>query len=373
MITNVEKRKEHLLFIINREITFFAYIISVLMMLFFTQCNNSKSNDVRPIKDGPNRWLTDVDRNPMIMFPNSVLKVGDTFYIYGEWCFEDENSGKNVLKCYSSKDLTNWKFEANVLTQEESHLVNRGSMVYNPVTKQYVYCYKYRLPMHFPGWKFGDGILAWATCASPTGRFKVVNKDLRVGIVAGESTLFCDDDGKVYAVVDGTFDAKEGKLINVYELSSDYCSIKRRVCDLGTGHEAVSIHRINGKYWCFGSGLNDWYYSTVSYRSAENIAGPWTPWETVQTEPVSSDGFKTQNGGLIFEVKGAEGSFHIWAGVRYWDIIPIGPVEAENSAPAGILPGNLWLPLQWKDGKPMLIYYDKWYVDAGKGTWKTGT
>jgi len=133
---------------LNRKRAFSVYIISALVMLLFLQCINSQQ-----ITDKRTRWLTDVDGNPMIMFPNSVLKVGDTFYIYGEWCFEDENSGKNVLKCYSSKDLTNWKFEANVLTQEESHLVNRGSMVYNPVTKQYVYCYKYRLPMHFPGWK----------------------------------------------------------------------------------------------------------------------------------------------------------------------------------------------------------------------------
>jgi hypothetical protein len=203
------------------------------------------------VNDG-GRWWRDVDGSEMICFPNTVLKVGDTFYMYGEWCFEDENSGKNVLRCYSSKDLAHWKFEGDVLTQEDSHLINRGTVLYNPRTKQYVYCYKFRRPMRFPGWKVGDGILAWATCSSQTGQFKVANKDQRVGIVAGEVTLFRDDDGKAYVLTDGTFDPKEGKRLNLYELSPDYCGIVRRVCDLGTGHEAVSIHKIKGKYLSLG-------------------------------------------------------------------------------------------------------------------------
>jgi hypothetical protein len=59
------------------------------------------------VNDG-GRWRRDVDGKEMVCFPNSVLKVDDTFYMYGEWCFDGENSGKNVLKCYSSKDLVRW-------------------------------------------------------------------------------------------------------------------------------------------------------------------------------------------------------------------------------------------------------------------------
>ena len=72
----------------------------------------------------------------------------------------------------------------------------------------------------------------------------MANKDPRVGIVAGQVTLFRDDDGKAYAVADGTFEGSDfwnGKGLNVYELSPDYCSIVRRVSYLGKGHEAISI------------------------------------------------------------------------------------------------------------------------------------
>jgi len=325
--------------------------------------------NVPGIVNAGGRWWRDVDGNEMICFPNTVLKVGDTFYMYGEWCFEDENSGRNVLRCYSSKDLARWKFEGNVLTQEASHLVNRGNVLYNPPTRQYVYCYKYRRPMRFPGWKFGDGMLSWATCSSPTGQFKVAHKDPRVGIVAGDVKMFRDDDGKAYVVADGTFDPKEGKRLNVYELNPDYCGIARRVCDLGTGHEAASVHKIKGKYWCFASGLNDWFYSPSSYRTAENIAGPWTAWQVVETDPPSQDAYKTQDGGLVFEVIGSSCSFHVWTGVRYWDTIPVGPVAAKDSAPPGIRPACLWLPLQWKEGKPLLKWYQRWNVDVAAGTW----
>jgi hypothetical protein len=321
------------------------------------------------IEDGPGRWWRDVDGKEMVCFPNTVLKVGDTFYMYGEWCFEEEDSGRNVLKCYSSKDLARWKFENDVLVQKDSHLINRGTVLYNPETKQYVYCYKFRRPMRFAGWKVGDGVLAWATCSSPTGQFKLAGKDPRVGIVAGEVSLFQDTDGKAYAVTDGTFDRKEGKRLNVYELSPDYCSIARRVCDLGTGHEAISIIKYNDKYWAFASGLNDWFYSPTSYRMSENIAGPWTPWQVVQTDPPSTNAFKTQDGALIFEVRGTSGSFHVWTGLRYWDTLPIRPVAAKDSAPPGIRPAFVWLPLQWKDGKPLLKWYSRWNVDAAAGTW----
>jgi len=58
--------------------------------------------------------------------------------------------------------------------------------------------------------------------------------------VAGEACLFKDSDGKAYLVADGTYVASEGKRINVYELSPDYCSITRRAADLGTGREAAN-------------------------------------------------------------------------------------------------------------------------------------
>jgi len=46
----------------------------------------------------------------MVFFGSSLLKVDDTYYLYGEWCFSDENSGVNAIRCYSSRDLSHWKF-----------------------------------------------------------------------------------------------------------------------------------------------------------------------------------------------------------------------------------------------------------------------
>jgi hypothetical protein len=320
-----------------------------------------------PIINNGGRWWRDADGREIICFPNSVLKVGDTFYMYGEWCFSGENSGLNALRCYSSKDLSRSKFKNNVLTQDDSHLINRGTMLYNEATGKYVYCYKYRRPMRFPGWKVGDGILAWANSSTPTGRFTIANKDPRVGIVAGEVALFKDTDRKAYAVADGTFLAGEGKRINVYELSADYCNIARRVAELGTGQEAASIIKANGKYWCFTSGLNDWYYSATSYRMADNIAGPWTPWTVLQTDPPSTDSFHTQYAGLSYEVRGSAGSVFVWAGLRYWDTIPVRPIIPPLSASHDARPANVWLPLEWKDGVPRLRYFDTWYIDAAAG------
>jgi len=321
-----------------------------------------------PITNNGGRWWRDVDARPMVLFPNSLLKIKDTYYLYGEWCFSDESSGINALRCYTSKDFARWKFAGNVLTQQDSHLVNRGTVIYNEATRKYVYAYKFRRPMRFPGWAFGDGIMAFAASSSPTGRFQVVHKDPRTGIVAGDTHLFKDADGRAYLIADGTYAKDEGKRLNIYELNPDYCGIARRVADLGTGYEAANIAKMKGKYWVFASGLNDWYFSPSSYRTADSLAGPWSPWTKLETDPPSADSYNTQFGRL-FEVHGHSGSFVIATGNRYWSTIPVAPLRPEDSAPPGVPPAALWLPLQWEGDVPFLRHYNTWYIDAAAGTW----
>ena len=66
-----------------------------------------------------------------------VFKFGDTFYWYGvhykgaETYAESPNKRNSdtsfvSITCYSSKDLVNWKFENDVLTQKSPGWINAG-------------------------------------------------------------------------------------------------------------------------------------------------------------------------------------------------------------------------------------------------------
>ena len=113
-----------------------------------------------------------------------VFKFGDTYYWYGVHYkgaeTYAESPGKRnsdtsfvSITCYSSKDLVNWKFENDVLTQKSPGWINAGwvgrmGVAYCPKTKLYVL-----LTQH-------DDNVLFATCSTPTGNFEVKNRQHQI-------------------------------------------------------------------------------------------------------------------------------------------------------------------------------------------------
>ena len=66
--------------IINRFI-----VLAVVGAAVLSAANLAAGENVPGIVNDGGRWSRDVDGKEMVCFYNSVLKVGDTFYLYGEW------------------------------------------------------------------------------------------------------------------------------------------------------------------------------------------------------------------------------------------------------------------------------------------------
>ena len=70
-------------------------------------------------------WL-DTDGNRIQAHGGSIISVGDTFYWYGE--NKEKTTGENNIwhwgvRCYSSKDMYNWKNEGIIIppdTEDET-------------------------------------------------------------------------------------------------------------------------------------------------------------------------------------------------------------------------------------------------------------
>ena len=93
----------------------------------------------------PQTIIKDVNGNTVRALEGSIIQVGATYYWYGEdmtkfqaWYFPF-----TAITCYSSTDLSHWKFENNVVTSAISgyQTINHGCrphVIYNQSTSTYV-------------------------------------------------------------------------------------------------------------------------------------------------------------------------------------------------------------------------------------------
>src|SRR5271170_2875211 len=73
-----------------------------------------------------------------------VIKLGDTFYWFGEDRTQGLDRTRRYVSCYSSQDLTHWKFCNQVLKLTDPENFGRGwilerpKVFYNEKTRQFV-------------------------------------------------------------------------------------------------------------------------------------------------------------------------------------------------------------------------------------------
>ena len=140
-------------FINKKEVFYWA--VSLLLMVG-CQTSQKKNMVVSEIVSGE-IW-NDTDGNPINAHGGGILYHEGTYYWYGEYklgktvlpewatweCFRTDVSG---VSCYSSKDLSTWKFEGLVLPAVKndtlhdlhpSQVLERPKVVYNKATKKFV-------------------------------------------------------------------------------------------------------------------------------------------------------------------------------------------------------------------------------------------
>src|SRR5512143_2794639 len=89
-----------------------------------------------------------------------ILKLGKTYYWFGEDRSKDNDPAKRYVSCYSSKDLAHWTFHKQVIALADPENFGRGwvlerpKVFYNAKTRQYV------MYMHIDG-------------STPEGQYKI--------------------------------------------------------------------------------------------------------------------------------------------------------------------------------------------------------
>jgi len=173
-----------------------------------------------------------------------------------------------------------------------------------------------------------------------------VRRDFAGGQMSRDMTLYVDDDGKAYHI----FASEENLTLHIAELSDDYLSHTGKYIRVDpTGHnEAPALFKKEGKYYMITSGCTGWAPNAARLLVADRLMGEWVRYPNPCTGKDAELTFHSQST-FILPVQGKKDAFIFMA--DRW--IPSNPIDGRY----------VWLPIQFRDGMPVLEWKDNWTLN----------
>ena len=266
------------------------------------------------------------------------------------------NATFESVTCYTSTDLVNWTFEADVLTKDETNKsgktwVGRLGVAYIKELNKYAMVVQH-----------GNKVL-FAVSDSPTGPFtwhQEISMESMIGTSnTGDQTVFTDEDtGKSYLV----YSYGRGKhKIYVSEIGVKDGKVNLLDCTQifkGESREGNCMFKYNNKYYIFASNIYGWDSSHAYYLVADDVRGPYLPANKMLIiDGASEDYAHVTQTGFFINVKGSEKETVVYCGDRW-----------ANFAGNG-LGYNQWFPLSFDGKTPYFNSLGSWNLDANTGKW----
>ena len=333
-------------------------------------------------------WL-DTNGKRIQAHGGSVRFENGTYYWYGE--NKEFTDGKNGVwtwgvRCYSSRDLYNWKDEGLIIPPDlqdkdsplhPSSMLDRPHILYNARTKKYVCWCKI---MNRDGTQT-ETIL---TADRLLGPYTIVRTGLRpLGMSAGDFDLAVAPDSKGYYF----FERVHSETI-IADLTEDYCDVTGyysthfpHVCPPYV-REATAHFVRNGKHYLITSGTTGYFPNPSESAIADTWHGPYR----VQGDPHRGDAghnsFRSQISS-VFRVEGTDLYIAVadrWlpeCSYAYEDyriaferrfIKGEAPRAEEEKFFADVaantsLSDYVWLPIRFEGDTPVIEWHDEWKIE----------
>ncbi|MGQ4362651.1 RICIN domain-containing protein [Streptomyces sp. SAS_272] len=298
---------------------------------------------------------TDTSGNALQLHGMGIIKVGDTWYGFGENKSGETSSDTSfqAIACYSSTDLANWTYRGNALSLQAggdlgpSRVVERPKVIYNAATQKYV------MYVHIDSADYSEAKVGVATSSTPCGTYDYRGSSRPLGQLSRDIGLFQDTDGTAYLLSE---DRNNGLRIDL--LSSDYLTPVSTVAILGSGggansFESPAMIKANGVYYLLASHLTGWSLNDNVYSTATSVSGAWSTMRNFAAPGTRTYGSQTAN---IITVAGSSGTTYVYAGDR-WNPSDLGASQL------------IWLPLTISGTTVNLGQYPTWSLDVQAGTW----
>ncbi|HTJ72354.1 MAG TPA: RICIN domain-containing protein [Actinospica sp.] len=302
----------------------------------------------------PGAAWDDTSGNALQMHGLGILKVGSTWYAYGEDKAGETSSNTSfqAIPCYSSTDLQHWTFQGDALTEQSSgdlgpsRIVERPKVIYNSSTGKYV------MWMHIDNTSYSEAKVGVAESSTPCGAYTYLGSSQPLGFQSRDMGLFQDTNGTAYLLSE---DRANG--LRIDELSSDYLSVVSAGSANGgsvalfADYEAPAMVKANGRYYILGSHLTGWATNDDVYASSTSLSSGWTSFQNFA--PAGTDTYNTQVGNII-PVSGSSGTTYIYAGDR-WTTSDLGDSPL------------IWLPMTLSGTTVNVGWQNSWSLDVTTG------
>jgi len=340
-------------------------IIAIALGLLFVACGRHKvkvSNAETAKMIIPGAELADTAGEKINAHGGGILYHNGTYYWYGEYkgdstyrnpkvpnweCYRTEAGG---VSCYSSKDLTKWKFEGLVLKPEMkdtvsdlhySKVLERPKVIYNDKTKKFV------MWLHVDSNDYSKAAAGVAVSDSPTGNFTYLGSIQPNNAMSRDMTLFKDDDGKAYHV----YSSENNETLYISQLTDDYLKPSGKFTRnfVKASREAPAVFKHNNKYYILSSGCTGWDPNQAEYAISDNMLGKWT----VMGNPCSGKDANITFYGQSTHVLPISGKKDAYIAMfDKWN-----KKDLINSR-------YIWLPITFKGDSINIAWKDKWDVNG---------
>lgn len=279
------------------------------------------------------------------------------------------------VKLYSSANLADWKFENDLMSQEGAFGIcgwaGRPALLPNRKTGSYVILFE----ADSSQWKRHK--VGFARCGTIGGKYELAAYRYPEGSrTTGDQSVYQEgDDAYLVCTMDRDIGGRKylNQSLAIFKLTPDYLEVEKKVFEGfdnvngntavvprdQSSREASHIVKVDGTYYWFSSGLEGWKSTATKYATAKSLAGPWSELKVLPTDPASPDSFNTQHD-FVIPVSGSETTTWVYVGDRY---------SQWTGKGAG---RNIFLPLLWKDGAPVLKWLARWKIDVATGRYEEG-
>jgi len=273
-----------------------------------------------------------------------ILKVGDTYYWFGEDRSQENDRGKRYVACYASKDLVNWQFRNQVIKSAAPFgigphwVLERPKVFYNKQTRKFVMYMHLDGPTNAYDRRGGSYALARvgvATCDTVDGDYTFVRSFRPLGQESRDIGQFIDDDGSAYLI----FESRPTKGFFIAKLSEDYLDVEKKVCFIQAPLEGGALVHYDGLFYFIGSYMTGWTSNPNQYATASRLEGPWSKFKDIAPPETRSYGSQST---MLLKVVGSKKATvifmgDIWKPRSQWD-------SRYLWMPLAIGSGKLWLP-----------------------------
>ncbi|PAD30532.1 beta-xylosidase [Paenibacillus sp. 7523-1] len=328
----------------------YAWILVLTLTLTMFGFHPERTDAANVTISNGSDWL-DTSGNHIHANSGNILKVGSTYYWYGEHAVGGKFDSVNV---YTSTDLKNWTFSNAILTKDSatelaSSKIERPKVIYNPATQQYV------LWAHYEnGTDYNLGRVAVATSNTPNGKFTYEGSFRPLDYESRDMTVFVDTDGTGYLISASRKNGGANDTMAIFKMNASYTGVESFVGWLfeNSYREAPAVVKKGNRYYLFTSQAAGWYPNQGAYATATSMTGPWS----ALTPYGNPSAFRSQIHDIA-TITGSSTTSYIYMGDR-WNPMNLGEHK------------HIWLPLTLNDtnGTASLEWYKDWSIDAATGT-----